>query len=1030
MFHGWWSQWTRGLPALPQPPRGRSKLAMEVLEDRLVLSATLVQDLNLTTSSSFSPLTGVGATATLDNFTYFGINDGTSANALWRTDGTLQGTTRVKAIGSTAVASLSISNLTRVGDRLFFTVDDGIHGTELWTSDGTDAGTNLVRDIATGMAPPVWGVPAQPLSSNPSDLTALGDKLYFVADDGEHGRELWVSDGTADGTHLVIDLDPTTNGDTPGDGPGHLTVFQDQLYFFASDGVHGTELWTSDGSSEGTHLVKDINPGAGSSGGTFTPPSGTWLASAFDMLVVGDRLYFAADDGTHGTELWRTDGTEDGTVLVKDINPGVTASPVDGSDVPSSSAPAYLTRLGASLYFVTMNGESGYELWKSDGTEDGTTLVKDLGNGNSSPRALITAGNKLFFLASTGPDGSEALWQSGGTPGSTRKVVDLNTFPPDGLDPTNPLLVMGNNVFFAASTTATGRELWMSDGTQAGTRLVKDIRRGKAGSGVQFLGVNGNQLLFAANDGKHGLELWKSVNGRTGDTRLVDDINTNTRDAVPAQLLAFKNQILFVADDGIRGAELWMTNGKPGGMRLVRDINTGFESSYPEGVIPASSNIRNLTKLGAYVYFVADDGVHGEELWRTDGTTSGTRMVKDINPGSAGSAITSLTVLGRNLYFVADDGIHGRELWITDGTSRGTRMVEDINYKPPLPNLSDHPGDSGNPGIMGGPADPGTGDPGPPPSDPPTTQASDPQELTVFRGRIYFSADDGLRGRELWVSDGTTLGTRLVADINPGISLDQAPDGLGDPYLPDSSNPSHLTVVGKTLFFAADDGVNGVELWKSDGTERGTVLVRNIARGSQGDPTGSFPDQLTAVGNTLYFTASDNRNGLGLWKSDGTSAGTVLVRSFAPSNDLFYGQIASLTNVNGRLYFTASTSQSGLELWVSDGHWSNTKLVKDIFPGTTVVPYLPDPVPNSSAPSNLMAVGNQVYFYAEDANHGRELWRSNGTSAGTVMVEDVRPGKDSSAWAGWDLRMLQLGGYVYFPANDGAHGLELWKTTV
>src|SRR5262249_5791385 len=147
---------------------------------------------------------------------------------------------------------------------------------------------------------------------------------------------------------------------------------------------------------------------------------------------------------------------------------------------------------------------------------------------------------------------------------------------------------------------------------------------------------------------------------------------------------------------------------------------------------------------------------------------------------------------------------------------------------------------------------------------------------------------DGTHGYELWKSDGTAAGSTLVKDIFPG-----GISGYG--YYPNSSYPSHLTNVNGTLFFEDNDGTHGNELWKSDGTAAGTVLVKDINPGS----SGSNPTDLTNVNGTLFFEATDGTHGYELWKSDGTATGTVMVKDINPGSGS--SSPSYLTNVNGRL---------------------------------------------------------------------------------------------------------------------------------
>ena len=281
-----------------------------------------------------------------------------------------------------------------------------------------------------------------------------------------------------------------------------------------------------------------------------------------------------------------------------------------------------------------------------------------------------------------------------------------------------------------------------------------------------------------------------------------------------------------------------------------------------------------------------------------------------------------------------------------------------------------------------------------------------PDRLANVNGTLFFRAADGHTGDELWKSDGTAAGTVLVKDINPNSSYGY----------PSGSNLYEPTVVGATLFFTADDGTTGRELWKTDGTEAGTVLVRDI--NPDANPFGG-PGGLAAVGPTLFFSANDGTTGAELWKSDGTTAGTVLVKDINPTSSYGYPRGSFphyMTNVNGTLFFAANDGTNSLELWKSDGTEAGTVLVKDIFPGGGGSA--------GSAPNHLTAVGGTLYFSAVHPVSGIELWKSDGTEAGTVLVADISPGFSFGASRPDDLAFVN--GALFFSADDGRNGREPW----
>ena len=472
--------------------------------------------------------------------------------------------------------------------------------------------------------------------------------------------------------------------------------------------------------------------------------------------------------------------------LIKDINPGYS-----GSDLHN------LINVNGILYFVAFN--SGKGLWKSDGTTDGTRLVIDLDNPDIDPNygEFTLFKEQLFFSGVETASGlGGELWATDGTPEGTRMIRDIYVGP--GWSSPSYLTVKDSLLLFLASSedlTAGGieTELWRSDGTFEGTYMVKDIWPGPyhshGGPGIDGYTssavVNGIYYFAAKGPGEYvgenyigGLELWRS-DGTLEGTYIVTDL-TPTYDAIygeawsyPNNLINFKNQLFFSAFSTNTGNELFKSDGTAGGTHLVKDICPDGENccgnsnhSYPG----------NFVIVDSLLYFMACDGIHGRELWKTDGTESGTNLVIDLTEGEESSTISEQTAFKGRLYFVYDDGDdnHGNELWCTDGTVEGTFLVKDIATGVDVFNRANN---------------------------------SNPRYLTVVNDLLYFSAYTVEYGDELWRTDGTTGGTIMVADM-------YTTAGWG-------SHPYELTNVNGTLYFAArsynfdpDYIDTGYELWK------------------------------------------------------------------------------------------------------------------------------------------------------------------------------------------------------------------------
>ncbi|HYO09044.1 MAG TPA: ELWxxDGT repeat protein [Tepidisphaeraceae bacterium] len=587
-------------------------------------------------------------------------NAADSGYELWKSDGTEGGTVLVKDVRPGKPGS-SPTMLRNFNGTLMFVATDGQSGYELWKSDGTEAGTVMVRDIVPGGG-----------SLGLGDLTVAGNTLYFTAEDDAGGNELWKSDGTAAGTQRLKDILPGPSGSNP----GMLTTMDGKLYFVATDGAHGQEIWTSDGTAAGTSLLIDTYPG-------------TAALRASNLTASGSKLFYVGDDGP-GASLWVSDGTAGSEVKLRQL------TFVQGA----GSGMGPIVRVGSTLYFSASDGIAHTELWKSDGTPEGTSMVVDLLGGFSSyPSELTNFGDKLYFTA------MGKLWSSDGTAGGTVPVT------PVAMSPSK--LFVTNGVLYFLGWDGGGQELWRTDGTQGGTARVKDIFAGGASSSIeQFTNVGGT-LYFIANDGAHGQEIWKS-DGTEAGTVLVKDVRAGTATSAPQSLAAVGSTLFFRATDGgPAGHELWKSDGTAGGTALVKDIRPGSGSSI----------IHLVTGVGSTAYFVADDGTNGQELWKSDGTAAGTLMVRDLMPGSKGSTPVALTNLAGKLLFRADDGASGIELWTTDGTAGGTLLLKDIR-----------------PGAVG----------------------SEPKQyMNPGDGTLFFVTDDGA-GYRLWRTDGTAAGTYMA----------------------------------------------------------------------------------------------------------------------------------------------------------------------------------------------------------------------------------------------------------------------------
>ncbi len=424
-------------------------------------------------------------------------------------------------------------------------------------------------------------------------------------------------------------------------------------------------------------------------------------------MVIGSQVLFVANSPGAGRELWVTDGTPGGTVLVEDIAPGT-----------ASSIPSGLFPIGAGRAVLSANdGLLGAELWVTDGTAGGTTMVADINPGlpGSAPGQFAAAGGILFFRAGDSTAGTE-LWRW--TVGGVSLVKDIE--PGTGSGYPSGLYAVGANVVFSACTVASGCEPWASDGTGAGTVQLADIHPTEASYPAKFLWHPGlARLFFTADDGVHGLELWQRVGGVTSR---VTDLAAGLDDGRPNGLAALGTKLVFTGDDGGFGTRLFTYDGAT--VVQIQNLSTAGTSSNPEHTLVWNSR----------VYFLENGS-----CWHTDGTAAGTLEWEASCVSGPAFAIGN----GRLLYGKFDAG--ARELW----------SIDSADVEMPETDLA--------------------------------TYSSSPAEFVWLGETVFFSADDAVSGRELWVSDGTPAGTESI-DLNVGAA---------------ASSPSRFTLFEGEIWFNA-----------------------------------------------------------------------------------------------------------------------------------------------------------------------------------------------------------------------------------
>jgi ELWxxDGT repeat protein len=751
---------------------------------------------------------------------------------LWITDGTPAGTFLLKEINPNTKSDIKNIKVVSIKGALkaFFSANNGTVGEELWVTDGTTDGTKLVKDIYQG----IW-------HSLPSDFVQLQDKVLFSAIEPAHGRELWITDGTEAGTELVKDINP---------GPGNSFVANSKIvvngygaYINLNDGsvLNSTVLIQTGGTYNSTYSMGNsfLNPdnltlfdgrvyfttSSNFSGNLFylgdnvmptkVNNSFTYYGwTAENLTVSNNKLYLLINNtGTGQTDLGVIESPVDAEIahLISVTGAGIDPFPVNPEKrklIPVANG---------NIYFFTGQQSSETRLWSSNGTQQGTKAVINLWNGDYS--YVRTFNNKLFFI--TNSDNGE--YKCYVTDNGSDAVVVKDLTPALNIDNAYPLAQSGDWFYFSAYNPATGYELYKSDGET--NNFIKDIDVTYKSNDYNFSKTvaNSNGLFFVADDGKNGLELWKT-NGKQTGTSLFADLNpypmpektTAEEDAFEYynysskfwDLYEFNDQIYIMTftgvwvTDGVNAPlelyssprlnqlassnkfeaanghvyfnvinELWQTGGSPESTVQVGVVdNTRPKDSY---------SIRGLRAIDNKLYFLGYSTQYGDEVYQySDGSIS---LIKDVIPGQNTYIYSSESeVVGNSFYYTKYTSTDGCKLYITDGTAVNTRLLHSFG-----------------------------------------TAGACPSYLTNFKDSLLvFQAYDNENGYELWKSDGTEAGTQLVNDIYPGTNS-------GSPF--NYGNRLKYIVFEDNVYFLASTPSNGRKLFKSDLTPEGTIPLTDIS---------------------------------------------------------------------------------------------------------------------------------------------------------------------------------------------------------
>jgi ELWxxDGT repeat protein len=712
----------------------------------------------------------------------------------------------------------------------------------------------------------------------------------------------------------------------------------------------------SDGGAVGDNVTND------------NTPTITGMAEAFAdiRLLVGGRLLGTGTADADGNwSITPTQALADGRhdIRVQTVSGGVVS---DVSDALTLFIDTEAPVTGRFLdVLVTADDGSGVREWfiSSGSTFAPAVNIAPLGGSgidDDVAPVVLGATNRVLFVGDDGTAGPE-LWVTNGTEAGTSTLTDL---APGAVIGNLTATTDGRAVFTTVDATD-GTRLWVTDGSDFGTYAL-------TGGGVftvtptRFVAANDGRVFFVAETQAYGRELWVTDGTAAGTAQVLDAAPGPANGQVGALAALMDDTLLFAVDDGTGSVTLLKTES--GATTAI----TGWEAF--GGALLSISAIVPL--LGDQAIVIADVDGMGEEIFLVSGDSVVGGL--DLTPGAAGSAIRDFTVLGLAVtmsgatvtlpdafVFTFETAAEGRELGYIDfdGDTPIGGLLLDIAPGPDFANIT---------GLT-----------------------------SIGDGRALFSAEDVAGNAELWITDGTSYGTYLLQEIRAG---DQG------------SAPRDFTMVypGTVLFTAIGDGGDR-EVWIYDGDRDGARQFDDLNTTGVSATPADPAEIVTLSDGRVVFNAGTEATGTELWISDGTKDGLYrLTDGLVGAGDGSPGNLVALPG--DRVLFTLDDPATGRELWVTDGTEAGTAVLKDINPTGSADPLFLAP---------LDATAGLILFSADDGVAGRELWVTDGTAGGTVLLKDINPGAAGSDAS--DIVSLGVGKAI-FAADDGAAGRELWIT--